>query len=138
MQEEDSSTKMKNAFVEVLKKFNLPLELDQVESAPEKAEEGFSDLISVTQEKLDELHERGEELLRKTGMSREQLEAYAANPNNFSKEQWEALKKLKEATDSFKREVRVAVGEEQFGKSVERKQKKQQHRFGKKKHWIPL
>ena len=61
-------------------------------------------------------------------MTREQLEAYAANPNNFSKEQWEALQKVKEACDKYKREARARIGEEQFDQKVEKQRKKQPQR----------
>ncbi len=140
MSEETSSEKMRKAFEEVLKEFNISLE-PVPETEEEKRAERFGDyseIIGKTQQKLDELNEKGEVLLKKTGMTREQLDIYASNPANFTAEQWEALRKLQAATEEFKKQATGIVGEEKFEKIVERKQKKQQHRFGKKKHWIPL
>ncbi len=72
-------------------------------------------------------------------MSEEELEAYSANPNNFTPEQWEALKKVKDACEKYTQEAQVRMGTQQFEKKAEkRERKKESHRFAKKKHWIPL
>lgn len=140
MQQSSGNEKMRKAFEEVLKQFNITL--DPIESADEekKAERygDYAEIISKTQQKIDELNERGEEILKTSGMTREQLEVFASNPGNFNQEQWEALQKLKIATEEFKRQALEIGEEEKDVKTIERKQKKQQHRFGKKKHWIPL
>lgn len=137
---ESSNDKMRQAFEEVLKQFDITLDMSLANEDEEKIERygNYSDIVSKTQEKLDEMHEKGEEMLAKTGMTRDQLDTFASNPNNFNPEQWEALQKLKQATEDFKRQVRSIGGESTVAKSVERKPKKQQHRFGKKKDWIPL
>lgn len=140
MEKDTGSDKMKKALEEVLKQFDITLEPQEVSEDEKKTERygDYSEIISKTQAKLDELNEKGEELLKRTGMTREQLEAFASNPANFNQEQWEALQKLKEATEEFKRQSFSIAGKEEEGRPVEKKQKKQPHRFGKKKHWIPL
>lgn len=89
------------------------------------------------QEKIDELNVKGEELLKKTGKTREEIEAFGANPRNFTPEQWEALQKVKKAADDFKRKAYRALPAQALEKKEEG-EKPQKHRFGKKKHWIPL
>lgn len=134
---------LRKALQEVLDLYGIQLEDFPEESEEERIERAgdYSEIISKTQEKLDELNEKAEEIFQRTGMTREQLEVYASNPNNFSSEQWEALQKVKEACEKYKREAISRVNDTNFEKKVEKqkqKKKKQPHRFAKKKHWIPL
>jgi hypothetical protein len=135
-----SEDEIREALSDVLTLYDIKIDMNQKESEEEKTHIGdYSDIISQTQEKLDDLNEKAEEIFKRTGMNREQLEAYAANPNNFSKEQWEALQKVKEACEKYKREARSRIGDPQFEERVEKQErKKERHRFAKKKHWIPL
>lgn len=135
-----SEEEIREALEDVLKLYDIKLEESPEDSEAQKTKKGdYSDIIGKTQEKLDDLTEKAEEIYRRTGMTREQLEAYAANPNNFSKEQWEALQKVKEACEKYKNEARGRINDPQFEQKVENQQrKKQPHRFAKKKHWIPL
>lgn len=136
----NSEEEVRKALEEVLAMYDIKLE-EQPTSDEEAKKERFGDyseIINKTQQRLDELNEKAEEIYKRTGMSREQLESYASNPNNFSKEQWEALQKVKEACERYKREARTRIGEEQFEQRVEKQRKKQPARFAKKKHWIPL
>jgi hypothetical protein len=125
----------------VLQLYDIKLEEQPVETEEAKSQRrgDYSEIISKSQATLDELTEKAEEIYRRTGMTREQLEAYASNPNNFSKEQWEALQRVREACERYKRDVQGRIGDEQFEQKVEAQQrKKQPMRFAKKKHWIPL
>jgi len=123
------------ALEEVLKLYDIKLELPVQENAPND----YSEIISKTQTRLDDLNEKAEEIFNRTGMSREQLDAYAANPNNFTKEQWESLQKVKEACEKYKQEARGKIQDPQFEQKAQTIQRqKQPQRFAKKKHWIPL
>lgn len=136
-----SEANLKKALEEVLRQFNIQLDPVREDEVGAKAERhgDYSEIISKTQDTLDELSEKAEEMLKKTGMTREQLEAYANNPNNFTKDQWEALQRLRETTEQFKRQTQgIAKTESPALQDAPRKEKKQKHRFGKKKHWIPL
>jgi hypothetical protein len=134
-----SEAHLKKALEDVLKQFNIQLEPARESEAGSKStqQNDYSEIISKTQEKLDELNEKAEEMLKRTGMTREQLEAYASNPNNFTKDQWDALYRLRETTEQFKRQAQgITKGEGDA--EAPRTEKKQKHRFGKKKNWIPL
>ncbi|MCC5832168.1 MAG: hypothetical protein JJU12_03900 [Chlamydiales bacterium] len=136
----ESEEEVRKALEDVLTMYDIKLE-EEPESEEDAKQERFGDyseIINKTQKRLDELNEKAEEIYQRTGMNREQLEAYASNPNNFSKEQWEALQKVKDACEKYKREARARIGEEQFEKRAEKPRKKQPGRFAKKKHWIPL
>lgn len=135
-----SEEEVRKALEEVLAMYDIKLDLTSPSEEDEKERRfgDYSEIISKTQQKLDDLTEQSEAIYKRTGMNREQLEAYASNPNNFSKEQWEALQKVKEACEKYKREARHKIGEEQFEEKVEKERKKQPQRFAKKKHWIPL
>ncbi len=126
---------IRKALEGVLKLYDIKLD------APTEREDGsndYSEIMGKTQAKIDDLTEKAEEIYRRTGMTREQLEAYAANPNNFTKEQWEAIQKVKEACDKYKQEARNQIIDEQFEQKAQSGAKgKQTARFAKKKHWIP-
>lgn len=131
---------LRSALSEVLKIYNIKLEEPRAPEG-EVAENDFSEIVGKTQSKLDDLSEKAEEIYKRTGMTREQLEVYAANPNNFTTEQWEALQKVKAACERYKQEVRgrmTAADPQYEEKVVKQKRQKQLHRFAKKKHWIPL
>lgn len=136
----DSEEEVREALEEVLAMYDIKLDLapPSEENEKERRYGDYSEVISKTQERLDDLTEQAEAIYKRTGMNREQLEAYASNPNNFSKEQWEALQKVKEACEKYKREARIKIGEEQIEEKVEKERKKEPQRFAKKKHWIPL
>ncbi len=135
-----SDEEVRQALEEVLAMYDIQLEVDPTsdEGAKEERFGDYSEIINKTQQRLDELNEKAEEIYKSTGMTHDQLEAYSANPNNFSKEQWDALQKVKEACEKYKREAHAKIGEERFEKTTEKPRKKQPHRFAKKKHWIPL
>lgn len=141
-----SEEEIKEALKEVLDLYGVDLEEELSKISEKKPKEerlheagDYGELISKTQRQLDDLNERAEEIVKSTGMTREQLETYASNPNNFTREQWEALQKVREACDRHKREARTRLGEEDFDKRIEKgAKKKQTQRFAKKKHWIPL
>ncbi len=135
-----SEEEVQKALEEVLGLYDIKLEAapDDEQTSKEERYGDYSEIINKTQERLDDLNEKAEDIYKRTGMTQEQLEAYAANPNNFSKEQWEALQKVKEACEKYKREAQSRIGEELFEEKVETKRKKQPQRFAKKKHWIPL
>lgn len=137
----NSEEEIQEALEDVLKLYDIKLDTPPPQTEEEKKERAgdYSEIIGKTQARLDELTEKAEEIYKRTGMTREQLEAYAANPNNFTQEQWEALQKVKDACEKYKREARSRIKDPQFEQKVETHQrKKQPHRFAKKKHWIPL
>lgn len=132
---------IREALGEVLSLYDIKTdEVLEGETPKIEKEEDYSDLIDKTQEKLDELNEKAEEIYERTGMNREQLESYASNPNNFNPEQWEALQKVREACENYKMRAQGRLQNFQYEERVEKRTKKQKqpHRFAKKKHWIPL
>lgn len=136
-----SEKEMQQALKKILDLYDIKLDTPaEDKKKPEEEEKtDYSEIISKTQDRLDELNQKAEEIFQRTGMSREQLESYASNPNNFSKEQWEALLQVKEACEKYKREARTVIAE-QPGQTGEGKKprKKAEGRFAKKKTWIPL
>ena len=131
-----SEEELREALEGVLKLYDIELE-EEADSEEEEGYADYSEIINKTQERLDYLSEKAETIYMRTGMSEEELEAYAANQSNFSKDEWEALQKVKEACEKYKKEARTRIGEEHLEKQPKKARKKQTHRFAKKKHWIP-
>lgn len=136
----DKAEDLKKNLFDALKTFGIDLD-DKVKGKKGSLDEEYSDyseMNSKTRRKIDELNENGEKLLEKTGMTREALEAYGSNPNNFTKEQWEALQKIKQMTEEYKK-LSIEGLSQTMSKDIEdlskKEKKKQQARFAKKKDW---
>ncbi len=138
MADEKRDDNLQSALKEFLGLFDIKLEVPEEERSEAAVKGNYPELVKATQDKLDEFNIKAEEILQDTGMTREELDAYSSNQDNFSPEQWEALKKLREATEELKRRTYKVVGDENLKKSIEKSKGKQQHRFGKKKDWIQL
>lgn len=135
---ESADEKLKGALTEFLGLFDIKLDIPEEERSDAAIKGQYGEVVKATQDKLDEYNIKAEEVLQKTGMTREELDAYASNQDNFSSEQWQALQKLREATEELRRRTYKVVGEENLKKSIEKERGKQAHRFGKKKDWLPL
>lgn len=99
-------------------------------------------LLQKTQEKIKELDLKAEEILSKTGMSKEQMDAFTNNPNNFSPEEWQALEKVRSSCDEYKKETEAlldqVLSEKQDNPKPQNKNQKPLTKKNKKKNWIPL
>lgn len=138
MSESGNNDQLQNALTEFLSLFEIKLNVSETDKSESSTSGNYSELVQATQNKLDEFNIKAEQILQKTGMSRDELDTYASNPDNFSPEQWMALQKLREATEELKRRTYKIAGDEGLKKTIEKEKGKQQHRFGKKKDWIPL
>ena len=138
MSEQGKDDKLQSALTEFLGLFEIKLDIPEEERSEVAVRGNYGELVKATQDKLDEFNIKAEEILQKTGMSRDELDTYASNPDNFTPEQWGALQKLREATEDLKRRTYKVMGDENLKKTIEKEKGKQQHRFGKKKDWIPL
>lgn len=131
--------KLRKNLKDFLQAFDIKIDLPEDRQRSEAEIYGnYPEIVNKTQAKLDRLNQRSEELLEKTGMTREEIEVYVSNPDNFTPEQWEALKNIKQVAEDMKKRTFRIAGQEGVKKAVDQERKKQHHRFGKKKHWIPL
>ncbi|MCP5470326.1 MAG: hypothetical protein H7A36_07485 [Chlamydiales bacterium] len=129
------------ALKQIMKMYDIELdeEIMQVdESGQEMAD--YSEVISKTQRKIDELTQKAEQIYKKTGMSREELLNYAANPNNFSKEQWESIQQVRNTCEQLKQQTASMLEKPQkeLQKQKTKKGKMQTKRFAKKKNWLSM
>lgn len=102
-------------------------------------------LIEKTQEKIQELDKRSQEILQQTGMTREQMEVFANNPDNFSPEEWRALENIRSSCNEYKKEteelikeVTNDIGHSSHKSPTPKKTKSSSQKKSKKKNWIPL
>lgn len=137
------SEELKKELAEALRTFDIDISNDLTEKREnlEEDQRDYEEMSILTRKKIDDLTEKGEQVVRDSGMSREALEAFGNNPNNFTSEQWEALQKIKEVTAEYKKmnlEGMSSQFQESIEGTVEKDKKKQKGRFAKKKDWIPL
>lgn len=121
-----------------LYKIDINTVLSNTNSSEEEI--NFSLLIEKTQERIEELNKKTQDILSKTGLSEKEMELYASNPDNFSNEEWTALQQIKKSCDNYQKET------EDLLKSIDKTSKKTSSlpplkphkKKNKKKNWIPL
>lgn len=139
----NKAEELKKELAEALRTFDIDISDDLTEKKESLAEDqrDYEEMSLLTRKKIEELSEKGNEIIDESGMSREALEIFGNNPNNFTKEQWEALKKIKEIASEYKK-MSIEDFSEDFVKEIsdeEKKEKKKQKGGStKKKDWIPL
>ena len=135
----ESEKELVSALKQIMNMYDIDLD-GEILSKDEEGDEivDYSEVISKTQEKIDQLTQKAEEIYKRTGMSREELLQYAGNPNNFTKTEWESLEQVRDACDSMKQQTTHLLEKPQ--KEMLRhkpiKGKKQMKRFTKKKNWL--
>ncbi|MBS0623622.1 MAG: hypothetical protein JSS62_03275 [Verrucomicrobia bacterium] len=95
----------------------------------------YSEVLSKTQDKIDELREQADAIAQKMGMTKEQLEAYSNDPKNFTPEQWELLQKVRQECDAFKQKTVETF--KKAGQELVFETKEEKTKTSKRKNWIP-
>lgn len=95
----------------------------------------ISDVINSVKGDLEKLNTAAEEVYERTGMSKEEILNYVKDPDNFSKDEWEVLEKVKQETDSCKDEILKSINKESISDIVKQSKKKKTKK--KKKRWLP-
>nr|WP_213358200.1 hypothetical protein [Chlamydiifrater phoenicopteri] len=109
-------------------------------------EADYQYLIEKTQEKIEELDKKSKEILKQTGMTEQEMEVFARNPDNFSPEEWLALEKVRASCEAYKRETEAIIDDISKGigfnapssKTPQKPTSKSGEKKNKKKNWIPL
>ncbi len=122
---------------EILKLYNIELEPDSLTPNDDEVVD-YAEAISKTREKLDELNEQAQEIYDEMGMSPEELDAYGSNPDNFTKEQWDALQKVKQECEGFKQRALSSVDGTAHETKAEPPKKKKKRKLVKRKDWMQL
>lgn len=137
--DENVHDKFESVLKKMLDSFGLKLNFSEEEEEEDRKLRRKGDygmIISKTQDKLDDLNDRIEKLLKESGLSRDQIKEYAENPDHFTKEQWESLQAFKQEVSLFQKEITVILPEKTASKKKEKK-KKPLKGFVKRKHWKP-
>lgn len=131
---------LEKSIIDLLRLFNV--DVKEVEESDEERKAihlgDFSSLINKAEERLSGLRTQENEILKKTNMTRKEMEEYAENPDNFTKEQWEALERFKEQMAKFRQETDALLNKAVPRAEGEVVRKKPKRRPVPKKGWIPL
>lgn len=138
--ENNLEEELSEALTDFLKLFNVKVDFSKEAKTPSKEEKltNYNEILEKTQKKLDELNLQNAEILKKSGMTREQLEKYGSNPQNFTPEQWKALQRVKEVTEKYKQQAKEFMGVEHLKKKTKEEKRQEIQRFGKKKRWLSV
>ena len=134
----ESEKELVSALQQIMQMYGIDLD-EQMIVTGETGDEfvDYAEVLSKTQEKIDELSQQAEEIYKKTGMTREELLAYADNPQNFSKAEWDSLEQVKEACEAMKKETaQLLKPQEALLNQKPKKGKSQRSRFVKKRNWL--
>ncbi len=135
----EAEKELVSALRQIMEMYDIQLDEDmliQDESGTELVD--YSEVISKTQAKIDELTQKTEEIYKKTGMTREELLQYSSNPNNFTKTEWESLEQVRQACDAMKQRTvhLLEKPQKELLRNKPVKGEKQTKKFSKRKNWL--
>ena len=103
------------------------------------------EVIDALQKNMDLLRTKEAHAMGDHNIDAGSIYGYVENPSNFSKEQWGAIERTKQAIRDYEREVDAALESGQIekvvvdGKKAMRSRRRQRmKRFKKRKKWIPM
>ncbi|EPP34711.1 hypothetical protein CP10139811_0742 [Chlamydia ibidis] len=140
-----SAQKIIDSIKQILSIYKIDFDSSFDSALTSDSEIDYETLIQKTQEKIQELDKRSQDILQKTGMTREQMEVFASNPDNFSPEEWLALENIRTSCEEYKKETEALINQlsADIGSENNSSNKKQlaqstSNKKNKKKNWIPL
>ncbi|MFT4553664.1 MAG: hypothetical protein ACI9S8_002305 [Chlamydiales bacterium] len=103
------------------------------------------EVIDALQKNMELLRTKETHAMGDRNVDANEVYGFVENPSNFSKEQWGAIEKTKQAIRDYEREVDIALESGQIqqvvvdGKKAMRSRRRQRmKRFTKRKKWIPM
>lgn len=141
----DDDQSLKDILKDLLALFPLPQVVDLVEQLQDPLEsKDTAQLMEIIQRNLDLLEKKQDLLERDFPHDDRSLHAYMENPNNFSKDQWNAISQTKQAIFDYQKKVDMAIETGAIrqvaleGKKTSRRKKRPQKRFKQRKKWISM
>ncbi|MEF9519556.1 hypothetical protein SBV45_01495 [Chlamydia crocodili] len=141
----NSAQKIIDSIKQILTLYNIDFDPSFGSALSSDSEVDYEYLMEKTQEKIQELDKRSQEILQQTGMTKEQMEVFANNPDNFSPEEWLALENIRSSCSEYKKETEALINEvtKDLGGEIatpdsNKKTKTTSSKKNKKKNWIPL
>ncbi|QXE27556.1 hypothetical protein JJJ19_02685 [Chlamydia buteonis] len=107
----NSAQKIIDSIKQILTLYNIDFDPSFGSALSSDSEVDYEYLMEKTQEKIQELDKRSQEILQQTGMTREQMEVFANNPDNFSPEEWLALENIRSSCNEYKKETEALINE---------------------------
>jgi len=103
----ESEEDLSQLFAEVLQTLEEAPKIDHLEG-----EQDLDAMIEQMEKSLEEIRASAEDLYEQTGMSQEELESFAANPDNFTPDEWALLSQIQEKVETIKHTTEgIAEGE---------------------------
>lgn len=137
---DDLEDGLRKSMEDLLRLYNIEIEPGTLDPDEVSGEVDYAEVIAKTQDKINDLNQEAEKIYESTGMTKEELDAYSQNPNNFSKEQWEILENVRNECNEFKQKAfamipQVGGNEDEKAPATPKKKKKKP---GSKKGWIQM
>jgi hypothetical protein len=112
-------------------------------SSTDIADKDIPHIIEKIQQDLEEFDNKANDVCKKTGMNKEQLEKYVNNPSNFSAADWSILQKVRIEVEDFQKKIWDALDKNpedaiQMKKENDSKAKARRIKGRYKKNWIPM
>lgn len=128
-----------NIIEEIRETLNFPLEEVKSGKNQNLAMEDMEVLLNRTQEIIDKLNQKANEISAKMGLSREELSRLIEEPANFNSEEWQAMQTMRKQVDEFHKSLMQAIFQQKNENLIQtsRDEQKKQALKGRK-NWIPL
>jgi sugar-specific transcriptional regulator TrmB len=142
----ESERAMIHAMKDVLNKFGIKLNQDIIQRKGGEEISDYSEVIAKTQERIDTLNKEAEDLFNETGMTQNEILEFGDNPKNFTDDEWQAISKVKEACDQYKKEISdsmaviqdtdLSLGEPISTRKAKKTLDKSRNKAPRKKDWL--
>lgn len=119
----------------VEKALNLLRNLKKEIKFAQKGEMDMEEIIRKVQTDLEKLNITANSIYEQTGMSKEAILEHMQDPENFSKEEWELLEKVRHETEVCKKEILKTVHKESISDMVTHGKHKKGSKKNKKR-WL--
>jgi hypothetical protein len=144
--EEDNEVSLKGIFKEFSKIFHHPNAIDFMSSLDDPLKGGtLGEMLDIIKKTRSRLSEKLESMYQDSQLSKERVEKFVSNPDNFSKQEWEAMQSFKKEMDNYVKEFQVAsqgAGIREIvmegRKRAQRKKTKLERQNSSNKKWIPM
>lgn len=102
--------------------------------------EDLERLITMAQDVLNQLNEKSNEIIEKSGFSKEELEKMAADSKNFSSEDLAIITQVREQSENLRKSLEKTIFAQQNDLIIKQEQdEKKQHKLKKtRKNWMPM
>lgn len=142
----DENTSLKEIFQGFLKEFYIPEMADFLQQLEDPIQgKNLEEMSARIQRMREMIMRRLDAMYQESSYTKEQIDQYMSNPDNFSRREWDAMRTFQEKMESYSNEFEVSSQGAGIREIVQEGRKRSMRKKGKlerfesaKSKWIPM